>query len=621
MRRPLLSMLLPALLVAFAASAQVPLADPPEGAAAAEPARPLLSINSIDQGSAVSGERPIDVVFRPAPDGVPLAKVDVLINGVPKILFDLQPGDRSVSYQWDTRDVPDGRHVIQAVITDQAGRSRTYETFVYVRNHGGPIPGHSTSTLQIIDKAGAPEGVLTGDSVIRVVPDPTAGAQWVIIYINGKFKAMLNRPPYQFTQPASAELMTGPVVVSASIIRPDETREELGPISAEFDPNYIRAQGGDVVPAAPRASTGLTPARPLNPVAPTNLAGLPAARGGLTPDAPRPVAPDAQVAAPLPASAMAPMAASSAAPTRVALRPQPVVAPDARRAPQGQPAPFVGLPAAPTVTPGSQPSVPVVTAPVTAAPAVAAPTAQPMATPSTRPVALTSPPRILPTAQPRLAPARPAPAGQGIAVRTAPAVAAPAALPVAGPRLATPGRTRPQPAVSRTELGPVKAQMYTVAKGENLAAVALRFDIKAADLSRLNNLTGDSRLKTGQRLLVPRGDLQVNGVSVSTDVAPLRQRAGVPTTPLRFVVQGLGGTVSWIGPEQTVEAALPSGGMLTIQIGSREATVGQERILMDLAAYLDHDRTMVPARFVSEALDVTIELDPDSGSISIRAND
>lgn len=163
------------------------------------------------------------------------------------------------------------------------------------------------------------------------------------------------------------------------------------------------------------------------------------------------------------------------------------------------------------------------------------------------------------------------------------------------------------------------AQVHVVVKGETLYGLSRKFGVAIEDLERTNHLNQARPLLIGQQLVVPRGVLQVNGNTITTDVAPLRTVHGVQTAPLRFVVQALGGSVSWVGPEQQVQA-LGKRGMITINIGSREATVGQERILMDLAAYLEGGRTMVPTRFISEEFDVTVEVDKESGSIYIRSN-
>ena len=163
------------------------------------------------------------------------------------------------------------------------------------------------------------------------------------------------------------------------------------------------------------------------------------------------------------------------------------------------------------------------------------------------------------------------------------------------------------------------AQVHVVVRGDTLCALARRYGVGLEDLENCNHLNLQRPLLIGQQLVVPRGELHVNGDTITTDVAALRTMHGVPTVPLRFVVQALGGTVSWVGPAQQV-TAMGKRGLITINIGSREVRVGQERILMDLAAYLESDRTMVPTCFISEEFDVTVEVDKNSGSIYIRSN-
>jgi LysM repeat protein len=178
---------------------------------------------------------------------------------------------------------------------------------------------------------------------------------------------------------------------------------------------------------------------------------------------------------------------------------------------------------------------------------------------------------------------------------------------------------QPKPAVA-TAVRPLAGKVHTVAKGDTVFSLARRYGVSQAQLVRINNIPNARDLVAGQRLVVPGGAMTVNGVAVATDVAPLQTRRGMSTTPFRFVVEALGGSVSWIGPANRVEASAGDRGMISITIGSKQATVNDEKVLMELAAYLESGRTMVPTRFVSEALDVTIEMDEDSGNIYIRSN-
>ncbi|MBI5831892.1 MAG: LysM peptidoglycan-binding domain-containing protein [Armatimonadetes bacterium] len=661
MTRPKVWVLLAAMALPVVVWAQSPViiaapdaAPGPGDAPVADGARPLLSINSIDQGSAVSGEKPIDVTFKPAGDGVPLAKVDVLIDGAAKIMFDLKPEDRNVSYTWDTRDVADGRHIIEAVVSDREGRTRSYQTFVFVRNAAGPAPAVG-SRLDVLDKGGAPTGIITGDALIRVVPDPTVGAQWVIIYVNDKMKAMMNRPPYQDVLRPTAAMVGAPIIVRASVIRPDQSREEIGPFEARFDPAYTKAPTAPTItrPLAPVVKTVPEAALVTGAPGTVETAGTPRVEGAAALGNPTAqIAGSVQSGGPLamPGADLHVMGTAGAVPVPAAAvgvgRPT-YVGPQPAAPSVTLPAARVGLGAAPALAPVdsvlympegfslnatvSRPGLPlgdgrIEPSRTTDSQGSAAVAVAPHLGPALGPVAPTvgvSVPRV-PSTVARTGRTLAA-TSSGVSRSVVPTRLAPPAEGLGAgeqtPHVALPSGTRVERVVSRPQVGPAMAKMHLVAKGDTLAAISRKFGVSVEDLRRLNRLSPKSPLAIGQRLVVPRGDLSINGVTVHTDVAPLQHHHGVATAPLRFVVEGMGGSVSWIGPSQTVSANTGKRGILTITVGSREARLGNERILMDLAAYLEGDRTMVPARFISEAFDVTIDMDPDSGNILIRSND
>ncbi|NUQ02005.1 MAG: LysM peptidoglycan-binding domain-containing protein, partial [Armatimonadetes bacterium] len=186
-----------------------------------------------------------------------------------------------------------------------------------------------------------------------------------------------------------------------------------------------------------------------------------------------------------------------------------------------------------------------------------------------------------------------------------------------------PTAPKPVPPVRATVTAPRSiGRVHVVAKGDTLYALATRYHVSVSSLAHVNRLRDRSMLRVGQRLVVPGGLLVVNSAPVKTDVAPLVVRQGVDTSPLRFVVEALGGSVTWMGPAspKQVTASTKDRGVLTFTIGSPKAMVNDEAVLMDLAAYLEQGRTMLPTRFISEALDVTIEMDEKSGNILVRSN-
>ena len=190
-----------------------------------------------------------------------------------------------------------------------------------------------------------------------------------------------------------------------------------------------------------------------------------------------------------------------------------------------------------------------------------------------------------------------------------PAVTLPA---VAGP-------STPRVAPTTLKMGRV-GRVHTVVKGDTVYALAKQYGCSVSAISRVNNLKNVHLIRIGQKLVVPGGKMQIDGQAVKTDVAPVQLRNGIATSPLRYVVEAMGGTVSWVGPAHQMVANTAGRGVITITVGSHEAQVNDEKVLMDLAAYLEQGRTMVPVRFISAALDVTIEMDDRSGDILIKSN-
>ncbi len=86
--------------------------------------------------------------------------------------------------------------------------------------------------------------------------------------------------------------------------------------------------------------------------------------------------------------------------------------------------------------------------------------------------------------------------------------------------------------------------------------------------------------------------------------------------PLRAIFQSLGAGVAY--DNGTINATL---GEKTVQvkIGSNQAIVDGQQQYLDAPPYISGDTTMVPLRFVSEALGATVDYDSTNGTISIAA--
>jgi hypothetical protein len=97
--------------------------------------------------------------------------------------------------------------------------------------------------------------------------------------------------------------------------------------------------------------------------------------------------------------------------------------------------------------------------------------------------------------------------------------------------------------------------------------------------------------------------------------API-QRGGRVFVPLRAIFEGLNagvaydnGTINATAGEKTVQ----------VKIGSNQALVGGRQVFLDAAPFLAGSTSMVPLRFVSEALGANVDFNSQSGAISIAA--
>src|SRR5580704_1750293 len=105
----------------------------------------------------------------------------------------------------------------------------------------------------------------------------------------------------------------------------------------------------------------------------------------------------------------------------------------------------------------------------------------------------------------------------------------------------------------------------------------------------------------------------VNGQQVGFDQPPI-ERGGRVFVPLRGVFERLGASVVY--DNGTINAT-GNGRNVQLKIGSTMATVNGETYTSDVAPFLVGARTLVPLRFISEALGASVNYDSGSQTVSI----
>lgn len=114
-------------------------------------------------------------------------------------------------------------------------------------------------------------------------------------------------------------------------------------------------------------------------------------------------------------------------------------------------------------------------------------------------------------------------------------------------------------------------------------------------------------------------DLYVDGSEVQTDVEPVLVNDRT-LVPLRAIFEALDAEVEWDNASQTAIAE-KDGKTVQVTIDNTTAYVDGQPHTLDVPARLINDRTMVPARFVSESLDSRVLWDNNTETVYVITAD
>ncbi|MFY9173721.1 MAG: copper amine oxidase N-terminal domain-containing protein, partial [Peptococcia bacterium] len=89
--------------------------------------------------------------------------------------------------------------------------------------------------------------------------------------------------------------------------------------------------------------------------------------------------------------------------------------------------------------------------------------------------------------------------------------------------------------------------------------------------------------------------------------------------PVRFVSEALGADVEWNADTRQVNVK-HKGQNITLTIGQRVAKVNAGQVTLDTTASITNDRTMVPLRFVSECLNAQVDWNGSQRAVYITTN-
>lgn len=121
--------------------------------------------------------------------------------------------------------------------------------------------------------------------------------------------------------------------------------------------------------------------------------------------------------------------------------------------------------------------------------------------------------------------------------------------------------------------------------------------------------------KTAILLTIGEKDTIINGKTVENDVAPKIVNDRT-MLPIRFIAEALGAKVEWFGDTSTVKITA-EGIEISLTIGDNFAMVNGEKVELDSPSFVENDRTYLPIRFVAENLGANVEWDEDTQTVSI----
>ena len=114
----------------------------------------------------------------------------------------------------------------------------------------------------------------------------------------------------------------------------------------------------------------------------------------------------------------------------------------------------------------------------------------------------------------------------------------------------------------------------------------------------------------------PSITVTVNGQPQHFDTPPLMVKDRV-LVPLRGVFESLGVSVIWDSRTNTVTAK--NSDQVQLQVGRREALVGERKVTLEVAPQMYLHRVYVPLRFLSESLGATVAWHAEERSVVIAS--
>lgn len=213
----------------------------------------------------------------------------------------------------------------------------------------------------------------------------------------------------------------------------------------------------------------------------------------------------------------------------------------------------------------------------------------------------------------------------------------------AGPKLMTPQAPKAAPAKSpakppvKAEVKPVAMEIKPVVKTQ--VPTPVKAEVKPIAAKPIVKTTAPAKMEIKVAapkvakvipavftLSVTKGakikysgpySITLDSKPITFDVQP-RVTDGVPLTPIRHLLEGAGGEVKWEDSSKTL-SAFTDGREIYVRIGDKIAKINNLPVEMEIAAFLEKGRTIVPLSFIRETLEVEIQFDQKTGHVLITS--
>jgi len=198
--------------------------------------------------------------------------------------------------------------------------------------------------------------------------------------------------------------------------------------------------------------------------------------------------------------------------------------------------------------------------------------------------------------------------------RTAPAMRGSGLFAMIPPPVAP--RSHRRAAITIAPVGGIVPAAYVARGGETLSSIAARFGCSTATLAQVNGLTPHAKLAKGTKIALLRAiTVSYKGKPLEGDVSGVMV-GSTSAAAFRFLFEAQGGTVTWDHANRRV-LAQNGAQQVTLTIGSRTATVNEQKVMLDMAAFLLSGRTMVPVRFFEKSLHAQVQWEPSTNRLMV----